>query len=95
MIYAVEGLEGTNLLIKRVKKLITNNNSMFGPVLVKIPKIIQSRKMDLPVVGLDTIKECIKAGISSVVISSQGTIVIDQDKIKSLIFQSKMNLLSV
>lgn len=95
LIYAVEGLEGTNLLIKRVKKLITNNNSLFGPVLVKIPKIGQSRKMDLPVVGLDTIKECIKTGISSVVISSQGTIVIDQDKIKSLISQSKMNLLSV
>ena len=95
MIYAVEGLEGTNLLIKRVKNLITNNNSMFGPVLVKIPKIGQSSKMDLPVVGLDTIKECIKTGISSVVISSQGTIVIDQDKIKSLISQSKMNLLSV
>ena len=51
--------------------------------------------MDLPVVGLDTIKECIKTGISSVVISSQGTIVIDQDKIKSLISQSKINLLSV
>ena len=95
LIYAVEGLEGTNLLIKRVKKLIINDNGMFGPVLVKIPKIGQSRKMDLPVIGLDTIKECIKTGISSVVISSRGTIVIDQDKIKSLIAQSKMNLLSV
>ena len=95
LIYAVEGLEGTNLLIKRVKKLIINDNGMFGPVLVKIPKIGQSRKMDLPVIGLDTIKECIKTGISSVVISSRGTIVIDQDKIKSLISQSKMNLLSV
>tara|TARA_X000000950_G_scaffold72643_1_gene90222 strand:+ start:33 stop:836 length:804 start_codon:yes stop_codon:yes gene_type:complete len=95
LIYAVEGLEGTNLLLKRVKKLIINNDSMYGPVLVKIPKIGQSRKMDLPVIGLDTIKECIKTGISSVVISSQGTIVIDQDKIKLLITQSKMNLLSV
>ena len=95
LIYAVEGLEGTNLLINRVKKLIINNNSVFGPVLVKIPKIGQSRKMDLPVIGLDTIKECIKTGISSVVISSQGTIVIDQEKIKSLISKAKICVLSV
>ena len=95
MIYAVEGLEGTNLLINRVKKLIINNNSVFGPVLVKIPKIGQSRKMDLPVIGLDTIKECIETGISSVVISSQGTIVIDQEKIKSLISKAKICVLSV
>ena len=97
LVYAIEGLEGTDSMIKRVKDLISNNKNLnnFGPVLIKIPKIGQSKNMDLPVIGLETVKKCINAGLSSIVISSDGTLVVDYNEIKSLISKTQFCVLSV
>ena len=84
-------------MINRVKDLISNNKNLinFAPVLIKIPKIGQSKNMDLPVIGLETVKKCINAGLSSIVISSNGTLVVDHKEIKSLISKSHFCLMSV
>jgi DUF1009 family protein len=97
LVYAIEGLEGTNSMINRAKDLISNNKNLnnFGPVLIKIPKTGQSKNMDLPVIGLETVKKCINAGLSSLVISSKGTLVIDYKEIKLLISKSQFCVLSV
>ena len=97
LVYAIEGLEGTNSMINRVKDLISNNKNLndFGPVLIKIPKIGQSKNMDLPVIGLETVKKCINAGLSSIVISSNGTLVVDYKEIKSFISKSQFCVMSV
>ena len=84
-------------MISRVKDLISNNKNLndFGPVLIKIPKIGQSKNMDLPVIGLETVKKCINAGLSSIVISSNGTLVVDYKEIKSFISKSQFCVMSV
>ena len=97
LVYAIEGLEGTDSMINRVKDLISNNKNLnnFAPVLIKIPKIGQSKNMDLPVIGLETVKKCINAGLSSIVISSDGTLVVDCKEIKSLLSKSQFCVSSI
>jgi DUF1009 family protein len=84
-------------MINRVKDLISNTKNLnnFGPVLIKIPKIGQSKNMDLPVIGLETVKKCINAGLSTIVLSSDGTLVVDCKEIKSLISKTQFCVLSV
>ncbi len=83
-VIGIEGLEGTNELIKRCgmlyKKYLTHVYE-FGPVLVKFPKKNQSLDFDMPVIGLDTIKLCAKNNFLGVVVSSFGTLVLDKNKI--------------
>ena len=87
LVYAIEGQEGTNLMIDRAGFIINKNIPLanLGPVLVKIPKINQNIKLDLPVIGFDTVTKCIKFGFSSLVISSNGTLIFELKKIMNLI----------
>ena len=70
-------MEGTDAMILRAGGLYNDyfNNNKFGPVLVKIPKLNQNLTMDLPVIGLETIKKCKELGFSSIVVSSDGTLI--------------------
>ena len=83
LVYAIEGLEGTNSMIERVGNLYNHNKNYndFGPVLVKIPKIGQNINLDLPVIGLETIEKCENLGFSSIVVSSTGTLIVDLKKV--------------
>ena len=87
LIYAIEGQEGTDIMIDRAG-LIMNTNILsvnLGPVLIKIPKVNQNVNLDLPVIGFNTVKRCIKYGFSSLVISSNGTLIFEIKKIMNLI----------
>ena len=83
LIYAIEGQEGTDLMIDRVGHIYVHNKlySDYGPVLIKIPKKNQKVNLDLPVIGLDTVKKCIKFGFSALVVSSKGTLIVDLKKV--------------
>ena len=87
LIYAIEGQEGTDIMLDRAGLLIKKNilYSNLGPVLIKIPKIDQNFNLDLPVIGFETVKRCIKYGFSSLVISSNGTLIFELKKIMNLI----------
>ena len=85
LVYAIEAMEGTDSMIDRAGNLYkdysTKNN--FGPVLVKVPKLNQNFKMDLPVIGLDTIKKCKVLGFCSIVVSSEGTLIIEKKLVEN------------
>ena len=90
LIYAIEGQEGTDVMIDRVGAIINNKNTFaqLGPVLIKVSKIDQNINLDLPVIGLETVKRCIKNGFSSLIISSNGTLIFELKKIMNLIKKS-------
>ncbi len=67
MILGVEALEGTASLINRCGSYQRSGRKA---ILLKIKKPQQDRRLDLPTVGLDTIKECIAAGFGGIVIDS-------------------------
>ena len=97
IVYAVEALEGTDEMIIRAGKLYNNyfQNNDFGPVLIKIPKLYQNFNMDLPVIGLETVKKCNELGFSAIVLSSRGTLIIDIKTVKNYLKENKFCIFAI
>ena len=70
-------------MLKKIKK--TKNKSM--GILVKFPKKKQDTRIDLPTIGLDTLKQCKRAGINGIVLKHKKNIFLD--KKKSIAFANK------
>lgn len=71
-VVAVEALEGTDNLIRRAGKI-----SRGGFILVKVSKPKQDMRFDIPVVGLNTVNNLIKAGARCLAIEAEKTLFID------------------
>lgn len=74
-IIAIEALEGTDSMIKRCENLRA------GGILVKMKKPKQSRKMDLPTIGVLTIQNCAKSGIKGIALQAKSTLIIDKEAV--------------
>ncbi len=88
IIIALEGIDGTNETIKRGGQLAGK-----GTVVVKVSRSAQDPRIDLPVIGLDTVRSCIKAG-SRILCFEAGAIPFFQ-KEKSVSLAKKNGLLIV
>ena len=49
-------------------------------ILIKFPKKNQDLRIDLPTIGLDTLKDCKKSGIKGIVLKSKQNIFLDKNK---------------
>jgi DUF1009 family protein len=78
-IIAVEALEGTDEMIKRCEKL--NFPYKEKAVLIKMKKYNQSKKADLPTIGVRTIENCAAAKIGGIAIQANSTLVLDKDEV--------------
>ncbi len=87
LVLGVEALEGTDGLIQRTAKLKREGAK---PILVKVSKPQQERRMDLPTIGLKTLEELHKAGFQGVAIEAGSTIVVDKEACRA--FADKDNL---
>ena len=88
---AIEGGGGTQNLLKRLKiKRLKNNNG----VLVKFPKKKQDLRVDLPTVGLKTLKQCKLAGLKGIVVKNKQNIFLERKKCISFANKNKMFILS-
>ena len=72
-VIATEGNHGT-------KKMLSKLEKKSAGILIKLPKKKQDLRMDLPTIGLQTLKDCKKYGIKGVVLKSKKNIFLDQDK---------------
>ncbi len=94
-VIGIEGLEGTNSLIKRCGKLYKKhlfNKNLFGPILVKFPKVNQTLELDMPVIGIETIKLCHEFKFLGIVVSKSGTLIINQKEIIDFCLNNKIYL---
>jgi len=82
-IIGIEAIEGTDKLISRSKHYIKTNIKS-PAILVKLAKKKQELRVDLPTIGLQTIKNCLSNNISGIVFSANTTIFLDQMKILDL-----------
>ena len=96
-VYAIEGPEGTDAMIERAGKLSLEYPRIdnYGPVLIKIPKLKQNKNIDLPVIGINTIKKCLEFNFSSAVVSSQGTIILDYESFIKFTKENKFSIFSI
>ena len=85
-ILGIEGIEGTNELIKRCGKYYNkqlNNDNEFGPVLIKLPKLNQTLDLDIPVIGLETVKLAYKFNFFGIGFSQKGVLLVNESEIRS------------
>ena len=72
-IIAKEGREGTKKMLSSIKKKSDG-------ILIKLPKKKQDLRMDLPTIGLQTLKDVKKHGLKGVVLKSKKNIFLDKKK---------------
>lgn len=75
LVLGVEAIEGTDALIDRAGSLKRNGE---GPVLIKIAKVSQENRADLPTIGPETIKNLHCAGIRGVAIEAGRSLFLHQ-----------------
>lgn len=80
LVLAVEAQEGTDAMLARVADLPQTDR---GGVLVKRPKPIQERRIDLPTIGVNTIKAASKAGLLGIGLEEGGALILDLDACKT------------
>ncbi len=79
-VIAIEGPEGTDAMLLRVADILSSRGAHAASgVFVKLPKIGQERRVDLPTVGLTTLEGLQKAGLAGLVYQGGGTLLIDRD----------------
>ena len=88
IVMGIECIEGTQKLIERCGELKYTTGRK--PILVKIKKSKQTRKIDLPAIGEDTIMQVKKAGFAGIVIDSDNGLIIDKDLVIKLADKNKI-----
>ena len=82
-IIAKEGREGTK---KMLSKLKINSEG----ILIKLPKKKQDLRMDLPTIGLQTLKDIKKFGLKGIVLKSKRNIFLDKKEVISFANKNKI-----
>ena len=77
-VLAVEAAEGTDSMIKRSKVLKKEEK---GGVLVKVIKPQQDRRIDRPVIGIDTIKAVWEAGLDGLAIENKEILILNINEV--------------
>ena len=94
-VLAIEGPEGTDETIKRSLHLSKKYKLKNKSILVKFPKANQDLRIDLPTIGFDTIKNCIKANIKGIALKRSQNIILDKDKIINLVKKNNFFIISI
>ena len=85
-VIAIEGKGGTQKMLRNIK------NKGNG-VLVKFPKKKQDNRVDLPTIGLNTFKQCTKAGLNGIVLKHKKNILLDKKNCIQYANKNKMFIL--
>jgi len=83
---SIEGKDGTRKMLKNcISKKFRNHG-----ILVKFPKKKQDLRVDLPTIGLKTLKQCKATGLRGIVVKSKYNIFLDKDKCIDFANKNKM-----
>ena len=83
IILAKEDRLGTKKMLSKLKKKSEG-------ILIKLPKKKQDLRMDLPTIGLQTLKDCKKYGLKGIVLKSKKNIFLDKVKCISFANENKI-----
>lgn len=72
----MEKNEGTEKMLKKIKK----KGSIQTGVLVKFPKKKQDTRIDLPTVGMDTLKQCKRSGLKGIILKHKRNIFLNKNE---------------
>jgi len=81
---AVEAQEGTDAMLTRILALpsaLRGNEDKPAGVLAKMVKPIQDTRVDMPVIGLQTVKNVYDAGLAGIVAEAGGAFILDREAV--------------
>ena len=78
IVLAIEAIEGTDQMIERAGSLQRN---VSGPILIKISKTNQDKRVDLPTAGLETINNAIRSGFQGLALEANNSLLLDKDRV--------------
>ena len=87
LVLAVEAQEGTDRMLERVATLeaeIRGSAALRRGVLVKRPKPIQERRIDLPTIGPSTVERAAACGLAGIGVEAGGALLIEREQIAAL-----------
>jgi len=96
-VVAIETPEGTDAMLKKVRMLLNRTlykNKKQG-ILLKFPKRKQDLRVDLPTVGIKTIKKCAKIGLKGIVVKSNQNIFLDRAQCINWANKNKMFICAI
>ena len=94
---SIEGPDGTDAMLKRAGILFRRfsyKNKRQG-ILLKFPKRNQDLRVDLPTVGIKTLKKCVKIGLKGIVVKADQNIFLDRSKCINLANKNKMFICAI
>lgn len=83
-VLAVEAAEGTDEMLKRCEKLQQWGGRKRSGVLVKAPKSDQELRIDMPVIGPQTVEFAAKAGLAGIAVASGRVMIANQAEMIAL-----------
>ena len=86
VVLAVEAQEGTEALLARCRALpAALKGAADNPlgVLIKWPKAIQDRRVDLPVVGVRTVEDAAACGLAGIVVQAGASLALDKAAVRA------------
>ena len=87
---AIEAMEGTDAVIRRAGELANGRLTV-----VKIAKLDQDMRFDVPVVGLSTIRTMIEAGATCLCLTAGKTLMFERDEMLQLADQNRIAITAV
>lgn len=78
IVLGVEAIEGTDALLERCRKIRRKGR---GGVLVKTSKPQQDKRLDLPAIGLRTVRKCFEAGIEGIAVEAGASLILEREEV--------------
>ena len=78
IVLAVESIEGTDAVLQRANSLMKKGKA---PILVKIVKPGQEKRIDFPTIGLQTIEQLKINGIKGIAVEANGILIIEKERV--------------
>ena len=92
LVLGVEGIEGTDELIKRCAAYKRKGD---GGVLVKLRKPTQDMRVDLPTIGVKTIENAHQTGLKGLAVHTGNALIVDQEEVIKLADKYHMFLIGI
>lgn len=90
----IETVQGTDVMLANVARTIPKLRVRDGGVLIKAAKRGQDLRIDMPVIGPDTIAAVVAAGLSGIVIEADKVMILDRKKTLQLVESAGLFLIA-
>lgn len=92
LVIGVEGIEGTDELIKRCKGYLRKGE---GGVLVKTCKPNQDKMLDLPTIGPETVLLAAQNGLAGIIIEAHRSLIVNSERVAQLANKYKLFVVGI